>query len=93
MKGESNNKMLIIRNMTKQDIRQIINLQKKSFADMAEYGMIWPSFYLENHIDIFPEGQFCAEVVYNDACHDKKKEEEDCWLSKQSNSYTKTTLC
>jgi ribosomal protein S18 acetylase RimI-like enzyme len=29
---------------------------------MAAYGMIWPSSFLENHISIFPEGQFCAEV-------------------------------
>jgi GNAT superfamily N-acetyltransferase len=33
---------------------------------MAEYGMIWPSSYLENHIDIFPEGQFCAEAIDKD---------------------------
>ena len=24
--------------------------------------MIWPSSFLQSHIDIFPEGQFCAEV-------------------------------
>ena len=33
---------------------------------MAEYGMIWPSSYLDNHIDIFPEGQFCAEAIDKD---------------------------
>jgi GNAT superfamily N-acetyltransferase len=33
---------------------------------MAEYGMIWPSSYLENHISIFPEGQFCAEATDKD---------------------------
>jgi GNAT superfamily N-acetyltransferase len=63
----------MIRNITKQDIPQIVNLQRKSFADMAEYGMIWPSFYLKSHIDIFPEGQFCAEVVYNEECTKMKK--------------------
>jgi GNAT superfamily N-acetyltransferase len=63
----------MIRNITKQDIPQIVNLQRKSFADMAEYGMIWPSFYLKSHIDIFPEGQFCAEVVYNEECNKMKK--------------------
>jgi ribosomal protein S18 acetylase RimI-like enzyme len=52
--------------MTKYDIPKIINLQKQSFADMAEYGMIWPSSYLENHISIFPEGQFCAEAIDKD---------------------------
>ncbi len=63
---EFNNTILIIRNITKQDIPQIINLQKKSFADMAKYGMIWPSSYLENHIRIFPEGQLCAEILHKD---------------------------
>jgi ribosomal protein S18 acetylase RimI-like enzyme len=63
----------MIRNITKQDIPQIVNLQRKSFADMAEYDMIWPSFYLKSHIDIFPEGQFCAEVVYNEECYKIKK--------------------
>jgi hypothetical protein len=65
LKREFNNKVIVIRNITKQDIHQIINLQKKTFEDMAEYGMIWPSFYPKSHIDIFPEGQFCAEIVYS----------------------------
>jgi GNAT superfamily N-acetyltransferase len=29
---------------------------------MAVYGMIWPSSFLQSHINIFPIGQFCAEV-------------------------------
>jgi len=29
---------------------------------MAAYGMIWPPSYLESHIRIFAEGQFCAEI-------------------------------
>jgi GNAT superfamily N-acetyltransferase len=29
---------------------------------MAAYGMIWPSSFLQSHICVFPEGQFCAEV-------------------------------
>ena len=52
----------IIRNVTKKDISKIVELQKASFPDMAAYGMIWPSSFLQSHIDIFPEGQFCAEV-------------------------------
>jgi ribosomal protein S18 acetylase RimI-like enzyme len=66
LKREFNNKVIIIRNITKRDIPKIINLQKQSFADMAEYGMIWPSSFLESHIDIFPEGQFCAEAIDKD---------------------------
>ena len=53
---------VIIRNVTQKDIPKIINLQKESFADMATYGMIWPKSFLESHIDIFPEGQFCIEI-------------------------------
>ena len=29
---------------------------------MVVYGMIWPPSFLESHIRIFPEGQFCAEL-------------------------------
>jgi hypothetical protein len=29
---------------------------------MAAYGMIWPPSFLQSHIRVFPEGQFCAEV-------------------------------
>ena len=53
---------VIIRNVTHKDIPKIIKLQKESFADMALYGMIWPKSFLESHIDIFPEGQFCIEI-------------------------------
>lgn len=28
---------------------------------MATYGMIWPPFFLQSHIKIFPEGQLLAE--------------------------------
>jgi hypothetical protein len=65
--------VITIRNITKQDIPQIVNLQKKSFSDMAEYGMIWPPSYLKRHIDIFPEGQLCAEVVYTDGLDKMEK--------------------
>ena len=29
---------------------------------MAAYGMIWPPFFLQSHMNIFPEGQLIAEV-------------------------------
>jgi ribosomal protein S18 acetylase RimI-like enzyme len=53
---------ITIRNIRRNDIPKIVKLQKKSFADMAVYGMIWPPSFLESHIRIFPEGQFCAEL-------------------------------
>ena len=44
------------------DIDKIVQLQEASFPDMAAYGMVWPASYLERHMDIFPDGQFCAEI-------------------------------
>jgi ribosomal protein S18 acetylase RimI-like enzyme len=54
-----------IRNIHKNDISKIIDLQEESFSDMAAYGMIWPYSYIESHIHVFPEGQFCAEIRKN----------------------------
>ena len=51
-----------IRNITKNDIPKVVDLQKDSYPDMAAYGMIWPSSFLQSHMNIFPEGQLCAEV-------------------------------
>jgi ribosomal protein S18 acetylase RimI-like enzyme len=52
----------IIRNIKMDDIDKILHLQEVSFADMAAYGMVWPAYYLKEHLHIFPQGQFCAEV-------------------------------
>lgn len=52
---------IVIRNVEPDDVPKIVDLQKSSFADMAAYGMTWPSSFLYNHIQIFSEGQFCAE--------------------------------
>ena len=53
---------ITIRNIHKEDISKIIALQRQSFSDMAMYGMIWPSSFLENHLKVFPEGQLCVEL-------------------------------
>ena len=55
---------VIIRNLTYQDIDGIIELQEKSFPSMFEEGSVWKDYHLKSHIDIFPEGQFCA--IYKD---------------------------
>jgi ribosomal protein S18 acetylase RimI-like enzyme len=60
-----NEDKLIIRNMTLDDIPKVIELQKESFPFMYEEGMIWKEKHLENHIRIFPEGQFTAEYEGN----------------------------
>src|SRR5919108_1016578 len=51
---------VIVRNTQPEDIPKIVNLQKESFPDMASYGMIWPSSFLQSHLQIFSEGQFVA---------------------------------
>ena len=53
---------ITLRNIHKEDIPGIIALQRESFSDMAMYGMIWPSTFLENHLRVFPEGQLCVEL-------------------------------
>lgn len=52
---------LQVRKLRVDDIPQIIELQKESFPYMAAEGTIWKKESLENHIRIFPEGQFVAE--------------------------------
>lgn len=56
-----NENEITIRNITFDDIPKIIELQKESFPFMYEEGMTWKEKHLENHIHIFPEGQFVAE--------------------------------
>jgi len=47
--------------MTIKDISEIVELQKLSFPIMAAEGVYWKSNQLEEHMKIFPEGQFVAE--------------------------------
>ena len=55
---------VLVRNLTYKDIKGVIELQKESFPSMLEEGSVWREYHLKSHIEIFPEGQFCA--VYND---------------------------
>lgn len=52
---------LIIRIMKKEDIPQIVELQKLSFPVMASKGVYWKPHHLEAHLIVFPKGQFVAE--------------------------------
>ena len=52
---------IVIKNVTFQDIPKIIELQKESFPSMLEEGSVWGKRHLQSHVEIFPEGQFCAE--------------------------------
>jgi len=50
-----------IRHTTHDDIPKIVELQKESFPFMALEGMIWKPEQLQSHLEVFPEGQFCAD--------------------------------
>jgi GNAT superfamily N-acetyltransferase len=52
---------VLIRNICKKDISKIVAIQKESFPDVAA-GMVYEPSFLEDHISLFPEGQFCAEL-------------------------------
>ena len=49
-----------VRTITPEDIKGIIELQKKSFLYLAKIGVVWKPEHLERQIEIFSEGQFCA---------------------------------
>ncbi|QKS70670.1 GNAT family N-acetyltransferase [Paenalkalicoccus suaedae] len=51
-------KKIVIRNIKKEDIDDIIELSKICFPNMDP----WQRDQLESHIEMFPEGQFCVEA-------------------------------
>ncbi len=50
-------KKLIIRNIKLEDIDEILEMQQLCFPGMTP----WKREHLESHLDLFQEGQFCAE--------------------------------
>lgn len=50
-----------IRQMKKEDIPKVVELQKAAFPHMASEGVYWKANQLEAHLRVFPEGQFVAE--------------------------------
>jgi GNAT superfamily N-acetyltransferase len=61
MLNNNNINKVVIRNTSKNDIYQIVAIQRESFSDIAT-GMVSEPSFLEDHINLFPEGQFCAEL-------------------------------
>jgi ribosomal protein S18 acetylase RimI-like enzyme len=53
---------VIVREMKPDDVSHVIELQKESFPYMAKDGVIWREHHLRSHLEIFPAGQFCAEL-------------------------------
>lgn len=61
MSNQTRKSKVIIRNMTKEDIPKIVELQKVAFPYMAAEGVYWKPEQLEGHLKVFPEGQFVAD--------------------------------
>ena len=61
MSNQTRHSRVIIRNMTKDDIPKIVELQKAAFPHMAAEGVYWKPDQLEAHLEMFPEGQFVAD--------------------------------
>ena len=57
-----NSDSVLVRQTVKSDIPKIVKLQEESFADLAKIGNIWHPHELQNHLEIFPEGQLVAEL-------------------------------
>jgi ribosomal protein S18 acetylase RimI-like enzyme len=51
---------VIIRNTNLEDVPKVVDLQQVSFPFLAPYGNTWHPEELENHLRIFPQGQFVA---------------------------------
>jgi len=61
MSSKHHHSHVIVRTMTREDIPKIVELQKVAFPQMAAEGVYWKPHQLEEHLKIFPEGQFVAE--------------------------------
>lgn len=57
-----NSDSVIIRQTEKKDLKNIVKLQQESFPDLAKTGNIWHEDELDNHLEIFPQGQIVAEL-------------------------------
>ena len=52
---------MVLRNICDDDIPKIVAIQRKSYPEVAA-GQLYIPFFLENHISLFREGQFCVEL-------------------------------
>jgi GNAT superfamily N-acetyltransferase len=52
---------MVLRNICNDDIPKIVAIQRKSYPEVAA-GQLYIPFFLENHISLFREGQFCVEL-------------------------------
>jgi GNAT superfamily N-acetyltransferase len=52
---------LVLRNICNDDIPKIVAIQRESYPEVAA-GQLYIPLFLENHISLFREGQFCIEL-------------------------------
>jgi GNAT superfamily N-acetyltransferase len=52
---------MVLRNICNDDIPKIVAIQRKSYPEVAA-GQLYIPCFLENHISLFREGQFCVEL-------------------------------
>lgn len=52
---------IVLRNICQEDIPQILAIQRKSYPEVAS-GHLYIPLFLENHISLFYEAQFCVEL-------------------------------
>lgn len=52
---------IVLRNISQEDIPKILAIQKKSYPEVAN-GYLYVPLFLENHISLFYEAQFCVEL-------------------------------
>ena len=61
MSSQASDSKVVIRNLLKEDIPKVVELQKAAFPYMAAEGVYWKPEQLEAHLKVFPEGQFVAD--------------------------------
>ena len=52
---------IVLRNICYDDIPKIVSIQRESYPEVSS-GQLYIPLFLENHISLFHEGQFCAEL-------------------------------
>jgi ribosomal protein S18 acetylase RimI-like enzyme len=61
-KEKGRNLTAVIRNYTKDDFPELIQIQAKSFPPPFPSELWWNGEQLTNHVTLFPEGALCVEV-------------------------------
>jgi GNAT superfamily N-acetyltransferase len=52
---------IVLRNICNEDIPKIVSIQRESYPEVST-GQLYIPLFLENHISLFREGQFCVEL-------------------------------